>query len=348
MCPRFGDYQSSKRWLIVWQFVLPGTVWHAPMYDYYVELEAQLIPSSMKTPVCLTAHCRHTVFTLALAALLAGHTAQAATTNWTGGAGVGNTDVATAANWTSSTLPPSNNTWGFFAAGTSGTTLTNTLTSSAFNVQGITFATSAYTLSGNTFTLTGDISNTTAAVTQTLNMDIIMGLSSHAFSSTWSTGSLVIKGVLSGAFNAVFAGLGTITLNGSVSNSYGAGIGYVTAVTGGSTLILDFANMSTPTDLIKNGSTLQLGTGTTGGGSFLTVKGKSTGTTSQTFGAVALNNYANTIVLNSNGGTSTTLTLGAIVRLTGGGGIRRSTSISPRLIPPSIRLPRPARSAMRR
>ena len=279
----------------------------------------------MKTPVRLTIHCRHSVFTLALAALLASQSAQAVTTYWTGAAGVGNTDVATAANW-GGTQPPSGNTWGFNAAGTSGTILTNTLTSSAFNVQGIAFGSSStaappYTLSGNTFTLTGDISNTTAAVTQTLNLDIIMGVSSHNFSSTWSTGSLVLKGVLSGPFNAVFAGLGTTTLNSSGSNSYGAGSGNVTAVTGGSTLILDFANMATPTDLIKNASTLQLGSGTTGGGGFLTLKGKSTGATSQTLGAVALNNYANNIVLNSNGGTSTTLNLGVITRLSGNSSI---------------------------
>lgn len=267
-------------------------------------------------------HC--TAFTLAIAALLASQSAPAASTTWTGNAGAGNTDLATATNWFANTLPPTGNTWALNATGTAGATLTNTLTSAAFSVQGITFGSSSsaapsYTMSGNTFTLTGDINNNTAAVTQTLNMDIIMGTSNHNFTNLVSSGSLVFKGLISGPYNAVFNGLGTTTLNGADSNTYGAASGNVTAVTGGSTLILDFANMAAPADLLKNGSTLQLGTGTTGGGSTLNLKAKTGAgvTTTQTFGAVAVNNYANNIVLNPNGGDGVTLTLGAIARGTG-------------------------------
>ena len=102
--------------------------------------------------------------------------------------------------------------------------------------------------------------------------------------------------------------LGTLTLNGSVVNTYNGS----TAVNGG-TLKLDFANLATPTNLLGNSTSLVLGGGT------LSILGKSTGTTSQTLSNLTLNaNTGSGIVLNPNGGSGTTLTFaGNVARNTG-------------------------------
>ncbi|HTJ79238.1 MAG TPA: autotransporter-associated beta strand repeat-containing protein [Rariglobus sp.] len=245
---------------------------------------------------------------LAASILAIGQSVQAVTSTWTGAAGSGNTDWATAANWGGS-APPSGNTLAFNAAGTSGTTLTNTLTNSSFQISGINFGNSAsYTMSGNTFILTNDISNNSTG-SQTLNMDIILS-GARNFNVTAAASSLTFGGVISGAFLVNDSGLGTVTFNGANANTFTGGL----SVTGGGTTILDFANMATPTDLMSSSNTLTLGTGTAGGGGTLLIKGKSTGTTSQTMGNLTAKNYGNNITLNSNGGSGTTLTVGTLSR----------------------------------
>ena len=95
--------------------------------------------------------------------LLAPPALHAATSTW-----VGNTDanLATAANW--DTLPVSGDGWVFGAAGTSGTALSNNLTTpDTFEVAGISFGTAAaaYVIDSahvGSFTLTGNVVTTSA------------------------------------------------------------------------------------------------------------------------------------------------------------------------------------------
>lgn len=95
-------------------------------------------------------------------------------------------------------------------------------------------------------------------------------------------------------------GAGTLTINGSISNTY---TGATTANDG--TLVLDFTNLTTATNLVDPASALVLG------GATFTVKGKATGASQQTMGNLTLlaNGGANTLNL-SVVGASTQLTLG--------------------------------------
>ncbi|MEI8312276.1 MAG: hypothetical protein WCH98_16100 [Verrucomicrobiota bacterium] len=102
---------------------------------------------------------------LAFATLLTLPTTWAAARIWGGNS---TTDWATAANWNVALATGDSIT--FNAAGTQGASLTNALTSSAFNIAGITFSATApaYTLAGNTFNLTSGITNSSNFV-QTFN-----------------------------------------------------------------------------------------------------------------------------------------------------------------------------------
>lgn len=94
-----------------------------------------------------------------------------------------------------------------------------------------------------------------------------------------------------------YAGSSTLTLSGA--NSY---TGNTTVSRG--TLLVDLVN--NPTGVISSSSALRLGTGTT-----FTVKGNSTGTSSQTVAGLILDaNTSSTISINPNSGSGTTLTLG--------------------------------------
>ncbi|MES2922889.1 MAG: autotransporter-associated beta strand repeat-containing protein [Verrucomicrobiota bacterium] len=121
-------------------------------------------------------------------------------------------------------------------------------------------------------------------------------------------------------------GTGTLTLNGAAVHTY-------TSSTNANrgTLLLDFVNLVTPTDLINAGSALGLGGGT------FSIKGQATGTTDQTFASTNVNAGASTIVLNPNGGTATNLNLNAITRNQGStlnytpvaGGTVNTTTVNP-------------------
>ena len=114
-------------------------------------------------------------------------------------------------------------------------------------------------------------------------------------------------GTISGAGNVTQNGTGTTTFAPAVPMIYTG----QTQVNRG-TLALDFANMATPTNLVDPTSVLNLGGGT------LSLLGNSTGTTSQTFSnGTTLSAGRSTISPNRNGGTSVTVTLGALANNAG-------------------------------
>lgn len=119
----------------------------------------------------------------------------------------------------------------------------------------------------------------------------------------WSTA--LTPGTATASFTKT--GDGTLTLNSSSVNTFTG----ATTVRGG-TLLLDLSNMTTPTNLVNSTSVLTLAGGT------LAVKGKSTGTSSQTFGNTTVVDigtpapFYNGITVDSNGGTGTTLSLGSV------------------------------------
>jgi len=232
---------------------------------------------------------------------------------------LGNTSLnwSTAANWssTSANKPPIGGDLLFFgSAGSAGAVLNNDLSANtAFNAITFNSGADALALSGNAINLAGNISDN-AANAETINLPL--ALTASRVCVVTNGGNLMIGGVISGSgFNFSVntttavgnaltpANAGTVTLSGSTANTYTG----ATVVSGG-TLLLDFANLATPVNLISSSSSLTLGG--LGGGT-LSIKGKSSGATSQTFGNVSLSkNFGTSIVLNPNGGTSTTLTLG--------------------------------------
>ncbi|MEI8122505.1 MAG: autotransporter-associated beta strand repeat-containing protein, partial [bacterium] len=143
----------------------------------------------------------------------------------------------------------------------------------------------------------GEIKNTGASVTLVIGHDNRDATYSGKITAT-TPGNLALMKV----------GTGTQTFDGSVVNTFTGGLN----VSGG-TLKLDFANLGTPTDLINSGNGLILGGGT------LFIKGKNSGTTSQTLGALSFSSGGSAILIDPFGGTSTTLTLGtlSVAALTG-------------------------------
>jgi autotransporter-associated beta strand protein len=114
--------------------------------------------------------------------------------------------------------------------------------------------------------------------------------------------------LIAGSAGLTKVGVGTLTLNGTAVNTVTGGL----KVNGG-TLALDFANLTTPTDLINSGNALSFG-----GGS-LSITGQSSGTTSQTFGDVIVNSGGGSLLVNPNNGTATNITLGSLNTTASGG-----------------------------
>ena len=117
--------------------------------------------------------------------------AHAATETWVGNSSA---DWNLAGNWSPSALPASGGSLVFGTAGSSGVTLTDTLTSAAFNVGGITFnaGASAFTMGGNAFTLTGNITNNSAAL-ETLNQAITLS-GTNTITSKTGGGNVTLGG----------------------------------------------------------------------------------------------------------------------------------------------------------
>jgi autotransporter-associated beta strand protein len=116
--------------------------------------------------------------------------------------------------------------------------------------------------------------------------------------------------IIGGSVGLTKVGAGTLTLNGSLANTFTGGLN----VNGG-TLAVDFANLGIPTDLIASGNDLALG-----GGS-LSITGKITDTTSQTFGNVTVNSGGGQILGNKNGGSATNIILGTLTATASGGSL---------------------------
>ncbi|MGA2496715.1 MAG: autotransporter-associated beta strand repeat-containing protein, partial [Tepidisphaeraceae bacterium] len=110
----------------------------------------------------------------------------------------------------------------------------------------------------------------------------------------------LVSNVISGAGTVTKLGSGTMTLT-SADTFTGA----LTVGDGG--LVLDYA--STPSVLSAAGVAVNLGGS---GGGMLTIKGSNTGVTAQTIGTVTPNAGHNAIVINTNGGSGTTLTAGTV------------------------------------
>ena len=132
-------------------------------------------------------------------------------------------------------------------------------------------------------------------------------------SATLTTGgdntTTIYSGAISGTGGGVTKnGTGTFTLNGAAANTYTG----ATTVNGG-TLIVDFANAATATDLINSGSALALGGGT------LQVKQKTATVTSQTFASTAVNAGASSVTGTSIDATGFTLALGSFSRASSSG-----------------------------
>ncbi len=174
----------------------------------------------------LTAVCGLAVAALAGLFVLAlpGGKAVAATETWSGG----NVFWNTSSDWTGTNLPPlSGDSLVFGAAGAGGLYLNNNLTSSAFNIAGITFnaGAGAYIIgdgssnanAGNAFALTGNLTNNSTSL-QTINNPFSM-TAVRTFTTTAGGGDITLGGNISGAAGGIIkAGLGTVTLAGS--NSY--------------------------------------------------------------------------------------------------------------------------------
>jgi autotransporter-associated beta strand protein len=164
---------------------------------------------------------------LAAGTLVAASSASATAVTW----GAGPTgDWATAAGWVGGVAPVSGDNLIF--DGTVAKTLTDTLTTSAFSITGITFnGTGAYTISGNAFLLNGGISTTAASGTQTINNAITLGATQTVTTSTGTT--IALGGIISGTgFGLTKEGSGTLTLNGANTYDGGTSINAGTVVVG--------------------------------------------------------------------------------------------------------------------
>lgn len=224
---------------------------------------------------------------------------------WDGGGASGNWSDLT--NWGGNTTPVSPT--GLTFGGTLQFNSNNDLFAPATPFNGLTFSVGAgaFVISGSSLNLGGNVANNSTSL-QTINLDLAM-TAARTFTTSAGGGNITLGGVVSGGFNFVKAGLGTLTLNGSSANTYTG----QTQITGG-TLLVDFANMATPTNLIDPASTLQLG------GGVLSIKGANSATpTSQTMGNVTQNGTTySKIVIDANGGSGgTTLALGTLSHTNG-------------------------------
>jgi autotransporter-associated beta strand protein len=150
---------------------------------------------------------------------------------------------------------------------------------------------------------------------------------SKTFGAVTSSGGTIQNGTLTGTsfgidagtVSAVLAGAGagltkattgTLTLNGAAVNTYTG----ATTVNRG-TLIADFVNLTSATNLINSASALVMGSGT------LQVKQKSATVTSQTFSGTTINAGGSAITATNTAGSGTltlTVALGGISRNAGG------------------------------
>ena len=194
------------------------------------------------------------------------------------------------ANWGGTNTPPASaDSLVFAAAGAGGLNLNDDLTSTSFNVAGITFNSGAGAFvignggatanAGNAFALTGDITNNSTSLETINNPFSVASLQNFA---TAGGGNLTLAGVVSGAGGIVASGNGTLTL--TASSTYTG----PTIVDAGRVLFQNnksngnnFTVAAGATVELNTSSTLTFGTGTlTGTGTFV-----KTGSGSVIFGA---------------------------------------------------------------
>jgi len=197
------------------------------------------------------------------------------------------------ANWTNGTAPVANDSLAFNAT-TGTTTLTNNITA-ATQFNGITFnvGASAYTLTGNQITLGGAVTNEWANL-QTIALPLALS-ATRIFAA--NSGGITVKGPITGSGGITKNGRDTLTLAGT--NTFSG----ASSVNGG-TLLLDYsAGGNTADPLGTSAITLNMGT--------LVLKGRTTGTTTETISALNMGNNlgaANTLRLDANGGSGIVLT----------------------------------------
>jgi autotransporter-associated beta strand protein len=189
----------------------------------------------------------------------------------------------------------------------------------------VTFKEGGFNITGSSLQLDAGINSTgdnTWAVPSTLaapqtfrsrsgTLTLASTVNNNGFDLTVSgNGDTNVSGAISGAGGLTKTGRGTATL--TASNSYTG----ATTVRAG-TLLLDYAGAPS---VLNSSTALVMGGGT------LSLKGKSSGATSQTLGNLTVNAGGSAIALNANGGASTTLTLGTITANTVGGTLAVTTT----------------------
>jgi len=277
----------------------------------------------MKTPSLYSTS--RSVLTL-LAALLIGHSADAASYTWRGSAG--STDWATTGNWSS--LPATSTaTFLFFTSSnaSSSNTLTNTLTSSTFQIGNITFEAGApaYTMTGSTFRLIAATDPTTfiannSSNTQTFNNLINMGRgvtvtgasvtlndlnvfnASRILTNNVSAGNILTLGSISLADTAAAR---TLTISGSGNTVFSGTIANNLAAPGN----LSFNSTHTGTATLNAASTYT-GATTLSGGSFILGNDAAFSTSTLAMNGVSTSASAARVLAN-------TTTLGAANTFTG-------------------------------
>ncbi len=240
----------------------------------------------------------------------------AANLSWSGPTGG---TWSNAANWSTASTPTSADDVFILGPGNQAGSLSIDLAASA-SINGLTFtAPSPVTLTNQNSALdqyltlgSGGITTGGGAVTigdvlsgQRINLAL-------GASQTWVVGSggLAIPGVISGSgFALTKTGPGTLTLSSAATNTFNGG---VTLRAG--TLALDFANLSTPTNLVSSANALTLN-----GGTFSVLgKNATAATTAQAFASTVFGSGLTPIVLNKgSSATNLTLSLGAVTRQVG-------------------------------
>jgi fibronectin-binding autotransporter adhesin len=202
---------------------------------------------------------------------------------------------STGANWTPSGAPVANDSVAFSVT-TGPTTLTNDITAGT-QFNGITFnaGASAYTLTGNQITLGGSVINNSANL-QTIGLPLELA-ATRTFAA--NSGGITVAGAITGTGGITKDGRDTLTLAGT--NTFSGNI----AVRGG-TLLLDYSAGGNTADPLGTSSAITLNMGT------LVLKGKTTGTTTETISALNMGDnlgVANTLRLDANGGDGIDLTV---------------------------------------
>jgi fibronectin-binding autotransporter adhesin len=231
-----------------------------------VKRNTQIVPTSQnRRPIRRVSSQRVALAAAALTGLVSNAWAAGAT--WTGSAG--STDWITPANW-GGTAPVTTNSLIFTSVNASSSnTLTNTLTSTSFNVAGITFNSGAlaYTMTGNAFGLTTGITNSGSTL-ETINDAMTLG-GAVTFTTTTGGGNITLAGAMTEGANAITKlGAGTLILSGANTGSGATTIGTSGSSTSAGTLQLSGSGTlgsggvnidGTGTVLDLNGTTQSIG-----------------------------------------------------------------------------------------